>query len=215
MKRVDPFMGFSEPLDAVLRSVHSLRMSEDPEDQGQVRDVELDAEAQARRRFALAQIRQYPDPVLRMEAKPVEEFDADLGRLVERMKALMIDASGVGLAGTQVGILRRVFVFQYDEDDLRALVNPRVIERADELEVSDEGCLSMQGVLVPVERPIAVTIEAQDENGADVRLELEELSARVAQHELDHLDGVLILDRTTPEGKREALARLRPQPLLG
>ena len=199
----------------VLRSVHSLRMSEDPEDQGQVRDVELDAEAQARRRFALAQIRQYPDPVLRMEAKPVEEFDADLGRLVERMKALMIDASGVGLAGTQVGILRRVFVFQYDEDDLRALVNPRIVERADELEVSDEGCLSMQGVLVPVERPIAVTVAAQDETGADVRLELEELPARVAQHELDHLDGVLILDRTTPEGKREALARLRPQPLLG
>lgn len=199
----------------VLRSVHSLRMSEDPEDQGQVRDVELDAEAQARRRFALAQIRQYPDPVLRMEAKPVEQFDADLGRLVERMKALMIDASGVGLAGTQVGILRRVFVFQYDEDDLRALVNPRIVERSDELEFSDEGCLSMQGVLVPVERPIAVTIEAQDETGADVRLELEELPARVAQHELDHLDGVLILDQTTPEGKREALARLRPQPLLG
>jgi peptide deformylase len=208
-------MDFSEPFDAVLRSVHSLRMSEDPEDQGQVRDVELDAEAQARRRFALAQIRQYPDPVLRMEAKRVEEFDADLGRLVERMKALMVDASGVGLAGTQVGILRRVFVFQYDEDDLRALVNPRIVERADELEFSDEGCLSMQGVLVPVERPIAVTIEAQDETGADVRLELEELPARVAQHELDHLDGVLILDRTTPEGKREALARLRPQPLLG
>jgi len=199
----------------VLRSVHSLRMSEDPEDQGQVRDVELDAEAQARRRFALAQIRQYPDPVLRMEAKPVEEFDGDLGRLVERMKALMVDASGVGLAGTQVGILRRVFVFQYEEDDLRALVNPRIVERADELEISDEGCLSMQGVLVPVERPIAVTIEAQDEAGTDVRLELEELPARVAQHELDHLDGVLILDRTTPEGKREALARLRPQPLLG
>ena len=208
-------MDFSEPFDAVLRSIHSLRMSEDPEDQGQVRDVELDAEAQARRRFALAQIRQYPDPVLRMKAKPVEEFDSDLGRLVERMKALMVDASGVGLAGTQVGILRRVFVFQYDEDDLRALVNPRIVERADELEISDEGCLSMQGVLVPVERPVAVTIEAQDESGADVRLELEELPARVAQHELDHLDGVLILDRTTPEGKREALARLRPQPLLG
>ncbi|MDQ5821379.1 MAG: peptide deformylase [Actinomycetota bacterium] len=185
------------------------------EDQGQVRDVELDAEAQARRRFALAQIRQYPDPVLRMQAKPVEEFDADLARLVERMKALMIDASGVGLAGTQVGVLRRLFVFQYAEDDLRALVNPRIVERGDELEVSDEGCLSMQGVLIPVERPLAVTMEGQDETGAEVRLELEELPARVAQHELDHLDGLLILDRTTPEGKREALARLRPQPLLG
>jgi peptide deformylase len=185
------------------------------EDQGQVRDVELDAEAQARRRFALGQIRQYPDPVLRMEARPVEEFDADLGRLVERMQALMVDASGVGLAATQVGILRRLFVFQYDEDALRALVNPRIVEHADEVEVSDEGCLSMQGVLVPVERPLAVTIEAQDETGADVRVELEELAARVAQHELDHLDGVLIIDRTTPEAKRDALARLRPRPVLG
>ena len=198
----------------VLRSVHSLRMSEDPEDQGQVRDVELDAEAQARRRFALAQIRQYPDPVLRMEAKPVEEFDADLGRLVERMKALMIDASGVGLAGTQVGILRRVFVFQYDEDDLRALVNPRIVERADELEVSDEGCLSMQGVVVAVERPLRVRIEASDEEGNPVSLELEGLRARVAQHELDHLDGVLILDRTTPEDRREAMAVLRQSATL-
>ena len=195
----------------VLRSVHSLRMSED---QGQVRDVELDAEAQARRRFALAQIRQYPDPVLRMEARPVEEFDADLGRLVERMNALMVDASGVGLAATQVGILRRLFVFQYDEDDLRALVNPHIVERADEGDVSDEGCLSMQGVLVPVERPVGVAIEAQDESGADVRLELEELPARVAQHELDHLDGVLILDRTTPEDRREAMAVLRQSATL-
>lgn len=185
------------------------------EEHGQVRTEELDAEAQARRRFALAQIRQYPDPVLRMEAKPIEEFDADLARLADRMKALMVDAHGVGLAGTQVGVLRRLFVFQVDEDDVRALVNPRIVERADELAVSDEGCLSMQGVLVPVERPAAVTIEGQDETGADVRLELEEMPARVVQHELDHLDGVLILDRTTPEAKRDALARLRPQPLLG
>src|SRR5437870_11988971 len=103
-----------------------------PQVEGEVKTDELDAEQVARRRFALAQIRQYPDPVLRMEARPVEEFDADLGRLVDRMKALMIDASGVGLAGTQVGTLRRVFVFQYDDDDLRALVNPHIVERADE-----------------------------------------------------------------------------------
>jgi peptide deformylase len=150
-----------------------------------------------------------------MEARPVEEFDGDLARLADRMKALMVDAHGVGLAGTQVGVLRRLFVFQLDEDDVRALVNPRIVARADDLAAGEEGCLSMQGVLVAVERPAAVTIEGQDETGADVRYELEDMPARVVQHELDHLDGVLILDRTSPEAKRDALARLRPQPLLG
>ena len=182
---------------------------------GQVkRERQTDPEAEARRRLALAQIRQYPDPALRMRANEVESFDDELRRLAERMKALMVDANGVGLAATQVGVLRRLFVFQQDEDTVRALVNPRIAERSSELEVSDEGCLSMQGVLVPVERPAAVTVEALDENGRPVVLELEELAARVAQHELDHLDGILILQRTTPEARRDALAVLRPQPIL-
>ena len=181
-------------------------------DAGEVRsDEQLDPEAQARRRLALAQIRQYPDPVLRMQAREVESFDDDLLRLVERMRRLMADASGVGLAATQVGVLRRVFVFQRAEDEALALVNPRIVERGEELETSDEGCLSLQGVLVPVERPTAVTIAGADEHGQEVRLELAELPARVVQHELDHLDGILILDRTTDDARRAALATLRPQ----
>jgi peptide deformylase len=179
-------------------------------EQGQVKTDELDAQAEAKRRLALAQIRQYPDPVLRLKAQDVDQFDEDLKQLVERMKRLMRDARGVGLAATQVGVLRRVFVIQEDEDEEpRALVNPVIAERSDETEADDEGCLSLQGVVVGVERPVRVRIEARDEEGNLVELELEELPARVAQHELDHLDGVLILDRTTDEDRREALAILR------
>ena len=187
------------------------------EQQGEVLEEQLDPEREARRRLALAQIRQYPDPVLRMRANEVETFDDDLRRLVERMKELMQDANGVGLAGTQAGTLQRVFVFQPAGEDQapQALVNP-VLVKTSEVTLSDtEGCLSMQGVTIPVERPAKVTIEGKDENGEDVRLELEDRDARVTQHELDHLDGVLILDRTTAEARREALGILRPEPVLG
>jgi peptide deformylase len=187
------------------------------EEQGQVLEGEqLDPEREARRRLALAQIRQYGDPVLRMRANEIESFDDDLGRLVERMIGLMQDARGVGLAGTQVGTLQRLFVFQAtEEDEPRAVVNP-VLVQASEVKVADtEGCLSLQGVTVPVERPARVTLEGKDERGADLRLELEEHAARVVQHELDHLDGILIIDRTTPEARREALGILRPEPILG
>lgn len=186
---------------------------------GQVVNEELDAEREARRRFALAQIRQYPDPVLRMRAREVESFDDDLARLVERMEFLMGEANGIGLAGNQVGVVRRVLVFRRDRgeesSETIALVNPRIADRSEETETDDEGCLSLQGVLVPVERALTVTVEAQDPGGAAISLELEGLAARVVQHEVDHLDGVLILDRTTPEARREALATLRPQPVLG
>lgn len=184
-------------------------------DQGQVKTDELDAQAEAKRRLALAQIRQYPDPVLRLEAQEVQEFDDDLTQLVERMKRLMQDARGVGLAATQVGVLRRVFVIQEeDEKEPRALVNPAIVDRSDETEPDDEGCLSLQGVAVEVERTLRIRIEARDEEGQPVELELEGLPARVAQHELDHLDGVLILDRTTDEDRREALAILRQSAAL-
>jgi peptide deformylase len=182
------------------------------EEKGEVRQEELDAHAAALRRRALAQIRQYPDPVLRLAARDVERFDGDLERLVARMTALMTDANGIGLAATQVGILQRVFVFRPDdEDEAMAVVNPRLVEQSDELEVDEEGCLSLQGVLVPVERRRQLTLEGVDVTGAELRLELSGLGARVAQHELDHLEGVLILDRTTAEGRREALAVLRPR----
>lgn len=182
---------------------------------GQVKEEKLDAEAEARRLVALSQIRQYPDPVLRMKAHEVEAYDDDLARLVERLEHLLHDASGLGLAATQVGVLRRVFVFQPDpEEELLALVNPRLAEGSEELVGDDEGCLSLDGVVMPVERHERVTIEASDPHGNEVRLELEGIPARVVQHELDHLDGILILDRTTPEARKEALAHLRPQPVL-
>ena len=185
------------------------------EEAGQVRNEELDPQREARRRFALAQIRQYPDSVLRMKAREVETVDDDVRRLVKRMKGLMEDANGVGLAATQVGILRRVFVFQPEEGEVVAVVNPQIVQRSDEVAADDEGCLSLQGVQVPVERSLEITIEGTDETGAPVSYALAELPARVVQHELDHLDGVLILDRTTPEARREALATLRPRPVLG
>ena len=187
------------------------------EQQGQVLEEKLDPEREARRRLALAQIRQYPDPVLRMRANEIESFDDDLRRLVERMTELMQDANGVGLAGTQVGTLRRVFVFQPEGEDEgpRAVVNP-ALTKTSEVTISEtEGCLSMQGVSIPVARPAKVTIEGKDENGEDVEFELEERDARVVQHELDHLDGILILDRTTADARREALGILRPEPILG
>ena len=183
--------------------------------EGQVKDEELDAEQQARRGLALAQIRQYPDAALKMPARPVEEFDDDLRRLVDRMKQLMVDASGIGLAATQVGVLQRFFVFQASENETVAIANPEIVERSEETTVEDEGCLSIQGVLLPVERPTTIAIVGQDEHGAEVRYELEEPYSRVAQHETDHLDGVLILDRTTAEARREALASLRPRIVIG
>ncbi len=179
-------------------------------------DVESDAELEreARRLVALSRIRQYGDPALRMKAREVESFDEDLRRLVERMTTLMHEAAGVGLAATQVGVLQRLFVF-VDEGEDRVLVNPVITKTSDTVEPDDEGCLSLREVLVPVERPIAVTIEGRGLDGEPIALELELPSARIVQHELDHLDGVLIIDRTDNESRRAALAKLRPQPILG
>ena len=189
-------------------------MAEEIEGQVIEDSAELDAETQARRQLALAQVRQYGDPVLRMRAHEVTSFDEDLQRLATRMKQLMRDARGVGLAATQVGILQRVFVFQKGEDDVVAVVNPTLSDLGDETVIEDEGCLSIQGVTMPVERHLRVSLEGKDEEGNDLRFELEGHPARVAQHELDHLDGTLILDRTTDEARKEALAVLRPRPIL-
>lgn len=186
--------------------------------EGQIRSEELDAEREARRRVALAQIRQYPDPVLRLAAKEVEDVDETVAGLVERMTKLMQEARGVGLAAPQIGVLRRVLVYQTDDDGpLVALVNPRLTASSEEQETSEEGCLSLgaASVVVPVERALRVTLAASTPAGESVEIEAEGLEARVIQHELDHLDGVLIIDRTTPDERRGALAQLRPQPILG
>lgn len=177
-------------------------------------DTREKAEAEARRRLALAQVRQYGDPALRLKAHEVEEFDDDLRRLIDRMTVLMHEAQGVGLAATQVGVLRRLFVYEPDEDGPRAIVNPVIVERGDETEVDDEGCLSLQGVRVPVERSTRVVLEGKDPNGEDVRVELDAYGSRIVQHELDHLDGVLIIDRTDDEHRKEALSTLRPRAVL-
>jgi peptide deformylase len=177
-------------------------------------DARAEAEAEARRRFALGQIRQYGDPALRLVAHEVVEFDADLLRLVERMTTLMHEAQGVGGAATPGGGGGRLFVFEPDEDGPRVVVNPVIVQRADEQEIDEEGCLSLQGVRVPVERSVTVTLEGKDAEGNDVRWELDEYGSRVVQHELDHLDGVLIIDRTDDEHRKEALSTLRPRAVL-
>lgn len=178
------------------------------------RSEDAELEREARRLVALSRIRQYGDPALRMKARDVESFDDDLRRLTERMTALMHEAQGVGLAATQVGVLRRVCVFVDDGED-RVLVNPVITKVSKDVESDEEGCLSLRRVLVPVERPATVTVEGRGVTGEPVELELEASAARVVQHELDHLDGVLIIDRTDPESRRAALATLRPQPVLG
>ena len=171
------------------------------------------AEERARRQLALSQIRQYGDPVLRMRANEVEAFDDELARLTERMIGVMHDADGVGLAATQVGILRRLFVF-HDEDEDRVVVNPVLTVRGKETEVDEEGCLSLGPIRMPVERAVEVTLDGFDATGAPVHLELEGISARVVQHEIDHLDGKMIIDRTDPDSRREAMAQLRPRLVL-
>ena len=184
---------------------------------GEVKNEELDREREARRRIALAQVRQYPDPALRLRAGEVEQFDDSLRELVERMGRLMKEANGVGLAANQMGVLRRVFVYQTaDEEPLVALVNPRIVAASEELASDEEGCLSVgaASVVVEVERPATVTVEASSPTGEPLRIEAEGLAARVVQHELDHLDGVLIIDRASPEHRRSALGQLRPQPRL-
>ena len=175
--------------------------------------LEAEAENRARRQIALSQIRQYGDPVLRMRANEVESFDEELARLAERMLLLMHDADGVGLAATQVGILRRVFVFHNEGGDV-VVVNPVLAKTSRGVEVDEEGCLSLGPVRMPVERSVEVTLEGVDADGAPLRLKLEGMPARVVQHEVDHLDGKLIVDRTDPESRREALAHLRPRLVL-
>jgi peptide deformylase len=187
------------------------RMAVSEEPKQSRREREEAAQDEMRRLMALSQVRQYPDPVLRERARPVEEFSDDLAALVARMAAIMEDAHGVGLAATQLGLLRRLFVMRPGEDDeVVVVVNPTIVERSETVESDSEGCLSLGPVRVPVERNTAVTIEGVDATGAPLRIEAEGMTARVAQHEIDHLDGVLIVDRTTPEARREAMARLRP-----
>jgi peptide deformylase len=171
---------------------------------------QLDPEIAARRAAALAYVRKFGDPVLKTRARPVDRFDDALRDEVKRMGELMNDALGVGLAANQVGVLHRLLVYRVEQDSpVIALVNPEIEWRGDDLETAEEGCLSLPAVLVDVERPVHVRVKGFNEHGEPVLVEASGLEARVIQHELDHLDGVLILDRTTRDQRREAMRILR------
>jgi peptide deformylase len=173
-------------------------------------EVELDPETAARRDAALAQIRSFGDPVLRTRARPIDRFDDALRQEVARMGALMDDALGVGLAATQVGVVHRLLVYRVQQQaPLAALINPEVEWTGRESESLEEGCLSLPGVLVEVDRPIHVRVRALDEFGKPILIEASGLEARVIQHEIDHLDGKLILDRTSRDQRKEAMRVLR------
>ncbi len=172
--------------------------------------AELDAETRARRDAALRLVRKFGDPVLRAKAVPVERFDEDLAEEAESMGRLMHDALGIGLAATQLGILHRMLVYQaYADDPVTVLVNPEIEWRSDELEPAEEGCLSLPGVHVEVERNVAVRVRAQDATGEEIEVDAEGLEARVIQHEIDHLDGILVLDRIPREARKEAMRAMR------
>jgi len=171
---------------------------------------ELDEETRIRRDAALAHVRKFGDPVLRTSAIAVDRFDRTLVSEIERMGELMVDALGIGLAATQLGVLNRVLVYRVGaEDPITALVNPVIEWRSEETEIAGEGCLSIPGVHVEVERPARIRARAQDTSGLELMIEAEGLEARVIQHEVDHLDGILILDRISREARGEAMRAMR------
>jgi peptide deformylase len=183
---------------------------EELEQAGEPEEPGLDPEVAARRAAALARVRKFGDPVLRTRARPVERFDDALRDEAERMGQLMHDGLGIGLAATQLGVLHRLLVYRVQPDSpIIALVNPEIEWAGAEEETAEEGCLSLPAVLVDVDRPVHVRVRGQDVNGEPLTIEATGLEARVIQHELDHLDGVLILDRTTREQRKEAMKALR------
>ena len=172
----------------------------------------LDPELAARRAAALAHVRKFGDPVLRSKARPIEVFDDALRDEISGMAALMHDSMGIGLAATQIGTLHRVLVYRVEHNSpINALINPELEWSGKEKETMEEGCLSLPGVHVDVERPVDVRVRAQDPRGKPIVIEASGLEARVIQHEMDHLDGVLILDRTPRDQRKEAMRVLREQ----
>ena len=167
-------------------------------------------EERERREAALAHVRRMGDPVLRTKAVAVTEFDEDLRAQAEWMRAIMAGAQGVGLAATQVGSLARMLVYQVEsESPTTALVNPRIEWHGEDAETREEGCLSIPGIRVDVERWVHVRVAGADEAGAPMMIEASGLEARVLQHEIDHLDGVLMLDRASRAQRRDAMRAWR------
>jgi peptide deformylase len=173
-------------------------------------DRRLEVELLERREAALANVVKFGDPVLKSKASPITSFGPELRSEVERMIGIMQDGLGIGLAATQVGALRRLLVFQAGpESEPTALINPEVEWLSDEMAVAEEGCLSLPRVSMDVERPHYARFSGRDIEGAPIVIEASGLEARVLQHEIDHLDGILILDRTPREQRKAALRALR------
>jgi peptide deformylase len=184
--------------------------SQDELEEQEEQETQLDPETLARRAAAMSFIRQFGDPVLKSRAIDVDRFDEGLRRQVSRMAGLMDDALGVGLAAPQLGISQRLLVYRVGPGaPLIALVNPEIEWSSDEQEEGEEGCLSIVGVNVDVDRPVHVRVRGYDELGEPRVVEASGLEARVIQHEIDHLDGVLILERTSRDQRRRAMRELR------
>ena len=163
--------------------------------------------------MAILPIRTFGDPVLRQKARPVERVTEVHRRLVDDMIATMREAPGVGLAGPQVGVVERVFVYEVD-DDVGAIFNPVIVSRSRDLDEDDEGCLSLPGIsFYPVTRHIQVRVEGVDEQGQAISKDADGFVARVLQHEIDHLDGVLFVDRLPEKLRRKAMRELTRQSL--
>ena len=154
------------------------------------------------------EIRTFGDPVLKSRATPVKDFDGSLERLAQDMLRIMRENEGVGLAANQIGRLKRIFVAAYEDQEF-VVINPVVEWSSESTERDEEGCLSLPGTRVEIERPYAVTVTGKDTSGTTVRLEAEGLLARIFQHEIDHLNGVLILDRTDLESRKRAMREIR------
>jgi peptide deformylase len=184
----------------------------EPEVEPEPESETTSAERRLHHETAMRLVRQYPDPALRVAARPVPDVTDEVRRLAERMTDIMRRSHGVGLAAPQIGVLHRVLVYRVGPDDPgRVLVNPQLSDLSDEKDTDTEGCLSLLGgeLSVPVERSQRLVAEGLDETGAQVRIEAEGFEARVLQHEIDHLDGVLIIDRTDKDARREAMRELR------
>lgn len=185
-------------------------MSDEVQTQEREEERQLELETLERREAALAHVVKFGDPVLKSKASPVGNFGQELRAEAERMFEIMRDGLGVGLAATQLGILRRLLVFQAGPDaEPTALVNPKIEWTSAETAVAEEGCLSLPRVSMDVERPLFARFSGRNVEGEPIVIEAAGLEARVLQHELDHLDGVLILDRTTREQRKAALRALR------
>jgi peptide deformylase len=183
-------------------------------DEGALRDEtereQLEAELLERREAALAKVIKFGDPVLKSKASPVSNFGPELRAEVDRMITIMRDGMGVGLAATQLGVLRRLLVFQAGPDsEPSTLINPTIEWLSDELVLAEEGCLSLPRVAMDVERPLHVRVSGVDVEGGPETIEASGLESRFLQHEIDHLDGVLILYRAPRDQRKAALRALR------